>query len=428
MKSSGPPMFLKRLILENIRSIEKLDLSFENSEGKSRKWTILLGENGAGKSTVLRSIALGLAGSNALPELLVNSDEWIRKGQDFARIAIDIATADDEPRHIALELRRGEALSKTFSSNSESLELLDAALSHSARNYFTIGYGVSRRMHTTRSSSFTAPETMRNPRSQSVATLFSPDASLRSVESWAMDLDYRKPAEAKTILQQTFAEMLPGINFERIDKEQRKLLFATPDGELPLDVLSDGYQNIISWCGDLLYRITEVFADYQKPLEARGLLLIDEVDLHLHPIWQRRLIEFLQKKLPNFQIFATTHSPMTAHQACEGELYLLKRLQEAGPPVLEMFPGEPRNLLLHQFLMSPAFGLYTADSRHIEELKKEYDELQKAPDKTPQDEGRESELAEKLADAPEWQLNTPQANERVKLLAEIRRELGSSRN
>ena len=241
-----------------------------------------------------------------------------------------------------------------------------------------------------------------------------------------MDLDYRKPEVAQAILRETFAEMLPGIEFERIDKENRKLIFQTPDGSLPLEVLSDGYQNIISWCGDLLYRITETFTNYVKPLEARGLLLIDEVDLHLHPLWQRKLVDFLQKKLPHFQILATTHSPLTAHQTSENELYLLRR-PPGSPPMLEPFPGDPRKLLLHQFLMSPAFGLETADSRHIEGLKQEYDELQSSTHQSDLGHVKQAEIAAELADAPEWRIDTPQARQRAELLNDIRRELRDRR-
>jgi hypothetical protein len=286
---------------------------------------------------------------------------------------------------------------------------------------------VSRRLQASRTQSFSMPELMKTPRAQRVATLFSPDAHLQAVESWAMDLDYRRPKEARQVLRETFADMLPGIEFDRIDKQRRKLMFRTPDGPLPLEVLSEGYQNIISWCGDLLYRITETFADYKRPLDARGLLLIDEIDLHLHPLWQRRLIDFLQRKLRNFQIFATTHSPLTAHQAREGELYLLRRPADAQPPVLEPFPGEPRRLLLHQFLLSPAFGLDTADSRHFEELKNEYSSLEKSAKTDSKRRKRLQEVKDELADAPEWHLNTPQTQKRTALLAEIRSELSKRR-
>lgn len=416
-------MFLERLVLKNVRSIENLELTFSTAAGKCRPWTILLGENGAGKSTVLRSIALALAGSDGLPELLPEQDRWIRRGEKEAEIHADLVTADGERRQIALRLRRGQPLGRTFSNNRESLERLDAALMHAPRNYFTIGYGVSRRLAAERGFGYAKSAVMRNPRAQNVATLFSPDATLQSVENWAMDIDYRKPRHSREMLRETFADMLPGIEFEKIDKTNRQLLFRTPDGVLPLEDLSEGYQNIISWCGDLLYRITETFADYKRPLEARGLLLIDEVDLHLHPLWQRKLIHFLQAKLPNFQIFATTHSPLTAHQASEGELFLLRRPDRDTPPQLEPFSGDPRKMLLHQFLLSPAFGLDTADSRHIELLKEEYSQLEHLPKKSAPQRKRLLAVTESLADAPEWQLNSKQARRRADLLAEIRREL-----
>ncbi len=82
-------------------------------------------------------------------------------------------------------------------------------------------------------------------------------------------------------------DLLPGVSLARIDRENRSLIFETQDGELPLDQLSEGYQNMAAVQGDLLYRITEVYRDYKTPLSARGLLLIDEIDLHLHPVWQR---------------------------------------------------------------------------------------------------------------------------------------------
>ena len=67
---------------------------------------------------------------------------------------------------------------------------------------------------------------------------------------------------------------------------------------------------VAAWIGDLLYRITETFEDYRAPLEARGLLLVDEIGLHLHPSWQRQLLDYISRKLPNFQRVVTTHSPM----------------------------------------------------------------------------------------------------------------------
>src|SRR5437899_459774 len=110
-------MFLERLVLKNVRSIENFELTFSTAAGRCRQWTILLGENGAGKSTVLRSIALALAGSDGLPELLVDQDRWIRRGEREAQICADLITAEGERRQVALRLRRGQPLGQTFADN-----------------------------------------------------------------------------------------------------------------------------------------------------------------------------------------------------------------------------------------------------------------------------------------------------------------------
>ena len=86
-------MFLRRLRLKNLRSIAELDMQFVQSSGDVRPWTFVLGENGAGKSTILRALALVTAGGEALPEIISDPDTWIRVGSDAATIELDYATA-----------------------------------------------------------------------------------------------------------------------------------------------------------------------------------------------------------------------------------------------------------------------------------------------------------------------------------------------
>ncbi len=74
-----PRMFLRSVRLENVRSLAELELDFAAAGNESRRWTLVLGENGCGKSTILRAIALVLAGTEALPELLGDPDGWIGK-------------------------------------------------------------------------------------------------------------------------------------------------------------------------------------------------------------------------------------------------------------------------------------------------------------------------------------------------------------
>jgi len=347
-----------------------LNISFSDADGKVRPWTFVLGENGAGKSTVLRAIALALAGSEALPEILGDLDWWIRQDQDTAMIEIVMATAANEQREATLHFKRGSGTLRFLTENQATLRDLDDALRHAARNYFVVGYGVNRRVAPEGGQISGHSSVYRTSRSQNVATLFSANSSLVSLEQWAIDLDYRLGEKGLALVRNALDRLLPDVTFAGVDKDNRRLRFRTPDGTLPLDLLSDGYQAMAAWCGDLLFRITETFRNYDNALNARGLLLIDELDLHLHPIWQRELVSFLRATLPKFQVVATTHSPLTVHQAGESELFVLRRETDRSGAMLEQFKGTPNTLTLAQLIESPIFGLDTVDSPQTAEVRR----------------------------------------------------------
>jgi predicted ATP-binding protein involved in virulence len=416
-------MFLKRIALTNVRSIENLEILFKAEDGKIRKWTLVLGENGSGKSSILRSVALVVAGSAPLTELLDRPDTWIRQGASECHIEADLVTADGQERQVSLHWARGENIREIFEKNRAAMDQLDAALSHTNRNYFTIGYGATRRLAGKKSASVRS-EVFSHPRSQCVSTLFSNDAVLNPIDTWAMDLEYRRSEQGLQIVRNALGDLLPGVSLSRIDRENRELLFHTQDGELPLDQLSEGYQNMSGWCGDLLHRITSTYQDYEQPLAARGLLLLDEIDLHLHPVWQRILRQFLDEKLPNFQIIATTHSPLTAQQSGEGELYFLRRRDQNGPAELEQYQGAPNKLLIHQVLMSPAFGLTSMNSKEVEDLKNEYQSLKQTEETLPPEkQERLEQLGDELSDIPDWTRGTEQDRKQTELLARIEEAL-----
>ncbi|MBV1830834.1 AAA family ATPase [Komagataeibacter sp. AV436] len=367
-------MFLRNIRIKNIRSIRELDLPF-GERSKGRKWTYLLGENGTGKSTVLRCLALALAGSDASTELVGIPDEWIRLGEQRAQIEVEFVTASGEPRRSCLTFIRGMTVLEFAIKNKPDLEQLDAALARATRNYFVVGYGVTRRSQSSRYSFSEATSGFRSVRAGAVGTLFNPETTLISLEQWAMDIEYRHGKAGLNVVRKSLNELLPDVKFKGIDRQQRRLMFETRDGILPISALSDGYQTMAAWCGDLLWQITETFNDYRDPLCARGVILVDEIDIHLHPVWQRRLVSFLNKLLPNVQIIATTHSPLTVHQAGENELYVLRRQDNEGV-VLQGYEGAPNRLLLPQLLESSLFGLNSLDSLQVQSLREELRELQ----------------------------------------------------
>lgn len=358
-------MFLKNIEIHDLRSIDHLSIDF-SADGKGlRKRTVMLGVNGCGKSTALRAIALLLAGSDALTELLKEPDRWIRNKKQKAIISGVLVTKAGEERTVSLVLQRGWNIRETLKHNEAGLAELDDALKHADRNYFVMGYGVTRRP--TLSAEFS--HSMSHPRARAMATLFAPEATLVSFEQWAMDVDYRGGKQSTTVLRHAMGKLLPGMKFEGIDRKRRELLFKTIDGSVPFQQLSDGYQNMANLCGDMLYRITTTFDDYKTPLKTRGLLLIDELDLHLHPIWQRQLVEFLSTALPNLQIVGTSHSPMIAQQLREGELFVVERPSACAGSIIRPVSGDPSRLTLAQ-LMSPMFGIESSESLRVQALRK----------------------------------------------------------
>jgi energy-coupling factor transporter ATP-binding protein EcfA2 len=151
-----------------------------------------------------------------------------------------------------------------------------------------------------------------------------------------IDLDYRsyrrrEPAVRDIIVQigEIASEITEGfpIQFLGVDEDDRGLFpqFGTPDGDIPLNVLSQGTQSIFQWLAHLLIGYSEYY-EYPPDLAKHpGILIIDEIDAHLHPSWQRRIIPTLTDHFPNLQIFCSTHSPLMLAGLKEGQVQLLSR-------------------------------------------------------------------------------------------------------
>lgn len=419
-------MFLHSLTIKNVRSIKLLHLDFANEDNEPRRWTLLLGENGCGKSSVLRIIALLLCGSEGALQLISDPDRWIRNGENEAEISAELRTADGASRQIRLSILRNDTSSRLLLRNKDTLKALDDAIARSNHNYFVAGYGVSRGP----ASGVAAERREVNGRAAAVQSLFSHESHLISLEQWAMDLDYRRSKVGIDIIRDSLSKLLPGMTLKKIDKRRKALIFDTIDGDVPFSELSDGYQSMASWCGDLLYRIMEAFPKNRDPLHARGVLLIDELDLHLHPVWRRRLVEFLDKTFPNLQIIATTHSALTAQQCDAGELYVIRREGRGHLSRLIPFQGVPKNMMLHQLLMSPLFGLSSLDSIDVEETKKSVRKIADKPVtlRTKTEQEKLKKLRNRLVHAPDWDVMPEFEKAQTALLKTIRGELESRNN
>lgn len=419
-------MFLKSISLNNVKCFSDIALSFESENGDIRKWTLLLAENGTGKSTLLKAIALVTSGSDAIADLLGEPSDWLRYEAQCCEISAVLVTKEREERKISLRIESKDTRADVIVRNKRSLAWFDDSLNRKNKDYFVLGFGASRRLNSVKSRRANA-SVFSNSRTQCVATLFYPDAATTPIDSWAMDLDYLNNRSGLETVREVLSNLLPDIKFHRIDKQSGQLLFSTPDGIVPLNNLSDGYLAMAAWVGDLLFQILENFDDLGgQPLTARGLLLIDEVDLHLHPKRQRELFSFLKEWLPNFQFVVTTHSPLTAQQADRGELHCLVR--EAKNIHIYPFSGNPKTLLLHQLAMSPAFGLNTDESKEVEDMKQQYRTLRDKADRSPQEDSELEKLKASLTDLPVGsRSNMHSSEEHTRLLQKIERELQEGR-
>lgn len=158
----------------------------------------------------------------------------------------------------------------------------------------------------------------------------------QAVVSKIVQLDYRAYRKSDSrfrdiisVVGNIASEIMIGfqLKFERIEENSRGLYpqFVTPDGPLSLDKLSQGTQSVIQWVSHLILGMAEYY-DFPADLTNRkGVFIIDEIDAHMHPEWQRRIIPALTNNLPNCQLFVSTHSPLILSGLGEGQVQLLSR-------------------------------------------------------------------------------------------------------
>ena len=194
-------------------------------------------------------------------------------------------------------------------------------------------------MQSWRQVSLSRERTEREPELQRRVTLVSDDPSLVSDEAVIqkiVDLDYRSYLRRNTALRDVvdkiaqmatdIAEGFP-ISFMGVDEDATGFYptFDTVDGIMPLNTMSQGTQSVIQWLAHLVIGYAEYY-DFPKRLEDEpGVLIVDEIDAHLHPAWQRGIIPTLSRHFPRLQIFCSTHSPLMLAGLGPGQVQLLTR-------------------------------------------------------------------------------------------------------
>ncbi len=391
-------MWIEELRLENIRCFENQTVKFMKGDLHYR-WVTFLSENGGGKSTALQALALLLAGPEGAQKLLPRPVGWLRDEGRPGKVSIRIHQGDGDPgRHGEKKVRRAFGYTffltgskkltirnKTFteptiqeSPSTVLTWLRQNALTSKGPGWFAVGYGAFRRL--TRSSQIIIPSLQSQARFTNFTTQFDEDQPLSAFENWMVYLDYRiaKKNDKEARRQRDLGvvainKVLPAdVRFDSVTAEGRILI--NVDGQIvPTIALSDGYRSILALAGDLVWRLITAYPNSDDPLNEEGVVLIDELDIHLHPIWQRDIAGWLQEQFPKLQFIVATHSPLIAAGAGDGALTLRFRLESGGVIVEPVDNIAAMNV--DRILQSTAFGLVSPYTPKTQCRIDRYDEL-----------------------------------------------------
>lgn len=320
-------MKLKSVEIENYRAIEKLSLWLDPS------LTVLHGDNGCGKTSVLSAIAVGLG---AIPDLLPHDtsgidfrDEDQREGAEAPRVSVTAMDgtcwerqggqqADDRAAAQRM-LNLGRLLRSMGMDGVEEEgppgELPIVAFYSTDRNVLGMRKAPKNPKAISRVPRFAALEGALSAHTDFKGLLgwfyFKEDEELREQKE-RRDFDYQ--LKDVSAIRQAITSMLPEVSDPRTELNPIRFVVSVRSEQgrvekLSLDQLSGGYRIMLALAADLARRMVQGNPHLDDPLKSEAVVLIDEIELHLHPKWQQRILGDLRRTFPNAQFIVSTHSP-----------------------------------------------------------------------------------------------------------------------
>lgn len=387
-------MKITRLSLDNVRAFDEAEFEFNPG------FNLIIGINGAGKSTVLDAIRF--CGSHLLPALQKMPFKPFGFGVDdihsaapFAEATIHLSFGDDGDAFVRLREWR-EHIASEPTKNIEKLrrEILETArprdrlrtqlrelqetVAPSKSPYFYPS-GIELKTRAGKQSSapliihYSTARSIMNEQAERksaagttqlayVNALQSNTLSLRQFADWMraqIELSSERPASRRLIegISIALERFLPGYSNLRPSKENASRVEIDVNGTT-LDVrkLSDGERSVLALVLDIAKRLAQANPRLEDPLtNAEAVILIDEVDLHLHPQWQRKIVENLERTFPSCQFIATTHSPQIIGETQPDRILLL---QSDGKRIVVNRCGQAfgldTNAILEQIMGTPS--------------------------------------------------------------------------
>lgn len=420
------PAYFLALRLKNVRSFgPKQTLDLSNGAGRPAQWTIILGDNGVGKTTLLQSLVAitPTRESKYIVPRCANFSrfEWAlyRSGEERYELSADFFV------NAKLTQGNGRGISDFNVERGRTSYVCKTAPLDVMTEFPCFGYGASRRMGETSLSE--------NGEDDPFASLFSDSIELLNAEEWLLQADYaaragsnaatRKRAEKRRDeIKEILIKLLPDvkdIKFAQITEKQPKpgIEVETHYGWVSIKDLSLGYKTMIAWMVDLASRMFIRYPDSPNPLAEPAVVLVDEIDLHLHPKWQRTLMSYLSERFPNTQFIATAHSPLVVQAASDANVVLLRR--EGDHVVIDNDVKDIHGWRVDQILTSDLFGLESARPPQLDPLLAERTKILSKSRLTKRDKARLGEIEAEIGALP-----TGETPEDMEAMDVIRRAAG----
>ncbi len=368
----------------------------------SDRFTVIAGINGRGKSSLLDGLALLLARLLRALSLSASSGRTIsandvHAGQAEAALAMQVSCAGIPVKYDV-----------AFSPSSERVRA--RGLVSAVREQIRKNYGDPTReddqapvavYFTTDRAGYRLPRSLPSELPTGQRLAHHGALSNRMVDYRDFMARYRlwvrQNSAQLTAFNRVLATFLDSFAEVAIEERPLRLTVKKAGARLSLQQLSDGERAFIAMLGDLVRRLALANPDLANPLDGHGVVLIDELELHLHPRWQREVVEKLRTSFPNIQFIATTHSPFIIQSLRPGELITLDP---------EEF-GEYANRSVED-IAEHVMGVEMPQKseRYLEMMKaaeEYYRLLREAPDKAQEAEERLAELAMRFSDDPAYQ-------------------------
>ena len=407
-QGSPLPFYFQRVDLRGVNCFRGPDvqsLILNGSDEAQPKWTIILGNNSTGKSTLLKILAsvdltpgesIGFDLSHLdesvpdsvntgdlmnLQEVFENSATesfviHVLKDASFVSVfgsAVSLGESEQKSRVeenvecsiVWLHKRRGDFLAQYCGHNIGAIEQSGRVLrQHCELRQLIVAYGPWRRLGKSSPYDATLKQLWHTRH------IFDPSVSLVNPEQWLLELDYLALAVENVHVFRAFSErvhlmiseMFPdkeisGVRIQRPNTlgDSPRVYFLTPYGEVPTECLGFGFQSLFAWVIDFIARMYHAYPESPNPLEEPAICLIDEIDLHLHPSWQQKLLGFLSKRFPKTQFIATAHSPLIVQAAEEIGANVVVLRREGDHVVIDNDPISVKGWRVDQILSSELF-------------------------------------------------------------------------